>query len=262
MVSKLHFLAVELARWVAVYGLYLVSRQAAIAGEDGAFRHSDAIVGLERTLHLFQEEQVQDAAAWTHCAGQFLAAYYMLGFAPVCVCALVWTAWRHRTAYLALRRHLIFALLLATPFFLLYPAAPPRLVAGLGIGDSVGLSGHDTGSFIGIRFNPYAAMPSLHVGWSLLVALGVLPLVHGHVLRALVAAHPFVMAVTVTATGNHFFLDVAVGVAIALAARSLSQRLPLRPASEVLSRRGLKLATVIRGASFWDGLPLAQRLRA
>ena len=50
--------------------------------------------------------------------------------------------------------------------------APPRLVEGLGIADTVGLSGgHDEGSFMGVSFNPYAAMPSMHVGWSLLVGI-------------------------------------------------------------------------------------------
>jgi hypothetical protein len=227
MVSKLQFLALELVRWVAVYGLYLAGREAAIADEGAALRHTDTIVGIERSLHILQEEQVQDAAAWTHVAGGFLSAYYMVAFAPVCVAALVWTAWRHRSAYVALRQRLVLALVLATPFFLLYPAAPPRLAAGLGVGDSVGLSAHDTGSFVGIRFNPYAAMPSLHAGWSLLVALTLLPVVRSRFARGLLVAHPVVMAVTVTATGNHFFLDVAVGVAIALTARALSRiRIP------------------------------------
>jgi hypothetical protein len=237
MVAKLHFLALELVRWVAVYGLYLAGRQVAIADEDAAFRHTDAIVDVERTLHVLQEEHVQDAAAWTHCAGEFFAAYYMVGFAPVCVGALLWTAWRHRSAYTALRRRLTLALILATPFFLLYPAAPPRLAAGLGIGDSVGLSGHDTGSFMGIRFNPYAAMPSLHVGWSLLVALSLLPLVSNRFVRTLVIAHPVLMVLTVTATGNHFFLDSVMGASIALSARTLARFNPTYTWRYAMSKR-------------------------
>jgi hypothetical protein len=115
---------------------------------------------------------------------------------------------------------------LATPFFLLFPAAPPRLVEGLGIADTVGLTTHDTGSFLGIRFNPYAAMPSLHVGWSLLVTLAVLSLLRRPALRIAAALHPVLMALAVTATGNHLFLDMAVGGAIALAAISLARVRP------------------------------------
>ena len=65
---------------------------------------------------------------------------------------------------------LFISLGIALVVYLAFPTAPPRLVPGLGIADTVGLSGHDTGSFAGVRFNPYAAMPSLHVGWSILAA--------------------------------------------------------------------------------------------
>jgi Tol biopolymer transport system component len=239
MQAKARFVAVEFVRWTAVYALYLLGREAAIGNEDAAIRHTEGLVRAERALGVFREEQVQDAVARTHAASGLLDAYYMLGFAPVCVAALVWTAWRHRAAYLELRHRLRLALALAVPFFVLFPAAPPRLIDGLGIGDTVGLSGHDTGSFFGIRFNPYAAMPSLHVGWSLLVAASVLPLVRRRTLRIAVAAHPLAMALAVTATGNHLFLDIALGVAVAIAAGALAAA-PLRvidPRRIVMPRR-------------------------
>ena len=89
---------------------------------------------------------------------------------------------------------------------------------GLGIADTVGLSSHDTGSFGGVRFNPYAAMPSMHVGWSLLVGIVGFRTARRPVVRAFFALHPLLMAVTVTATGNHYFLDSLVGAAVALTA--------------------------------------------
>src|SRR5919198_3577644 len=248
MQARARFIAVELVRWLAVYALYLLGREVAIANEEAAIRHTEGLVAAERALGLFREEQVQDAASWTHAAARFFELYYMVGFAPMCVAALLWTAYRHRAAYLELRRRLYYALALAIPFFLFFPAAPPRLLEGLGIADTVGLAGHDTGSFLGVRFNPYAAMPSLHVGWSLLLALSVLPIVRNRSARVLVAAHPVVMSLTVTATGNHFFLDIAVGIAIALAARSLS-RIPVPRPRQDLSRPRLKPATVTHGAA-------------
>lgn len=222
MQARARFIAVELVRWLAVYALYLLGREVAIANEEAAIRHTEGLVAAERALGLFREEQVQDAASWTHAAARFFELYYMVGFAPVCVAALLWTAYRQRAAYLELRRRLYYALALAIPFFLFFPAAPPRLLEGLGIADTVGLAGHDTGSFLGVRFNPYAAMPSLHVGWSLLVALGILPLLRGRALRVAVAAHPLLMTLAVVATGNHLFLDIAVGAGIALAACALA----------------------------------------
>ena len=74
-------------------------------------------------------------------------------------------------AYRELRTWLLLSIAIASLSYLLLPTAPPRLVEGLGIADTVGLAGHDTGSFAGIKFNPYAAMPSMHVGWSLLIGL-------------------------------------------------------------------------------------------
>ena len=94
----------------------------------------------------------------------------MLGFGPVIASLLVWLAGARRNLYVELRTLLLISLGIALIAYLAFPTAPPRLVPGLGIADTVGLSGHDTGSFAGVRFNPYAAMPSLHVGWSILAA--------------------------------------------------------------------------------------------
>ena len=96
----------------------------------------------------------------------------MLGFAPLILTALVWLAWRRRDVYRSCARRSCVAIGMAAVVHLTFPVAPPRMIGGLGISDWVGLSGgHDSGSFAGIRFNPYAAMPSMHVGWSLLVGI-------------------------------------------------------------------------------------------
>ena len=131
---------------------------------------------------------------------------------------LVWLGLRDRSRYRELRRLLFLSLAFAVVLYVAYPCAPPRLVPGLDVADTVGLSSHDTGSFAGIKFNPYAAMPSMHVGWSLLVGIVGFRAARRLPLRAFFALHPFVMAVTVTATGNHYFLDSAVGAGIALLA--------------------------------------------
>ena len=81
--------------------------------------------------------------------------------------------------------------------YALLPMAPPRLVPDIGIADTVGLAaGHDTGSFGGVvPFNPYAAMPSMHVGWSLLVGIFGFRALRGNALRWVFALHPVLMAV-------------------------------------------------------------------
>jgi hypothetical protein len=210
----LRFAAVELALWAALYGAYLGLRAVAIAGEARAFRNADGVIGAERAVGLAHEAGAQRAL---EPAESFLSAYYMLGFAPLILSALVWLAWRRRDLYRSLRTALLCSIGLAAVVHLAFPVAPPRLVADLGIADWVGLAGgHDTGSFAGIRFNPYAAMPSMHVGWSLLVGLVVWRAAPGR-LRALGLLHPLMMTLAVTATGNHYLLDALAGAAVALA---------------------------------------------
>ena len=209
------FASFELALWAGLYGAYLALRGISIAQPDVAFQHAASLVELERTAGLFHEESLQSALAW----GQgFFSAYYMLAFAPLLATTLVWMGLRHRDRYRELRTLLLLSLGIAAVFYVLYPTAPPRLVPGLGIADTVGLSSHDTGSFGGVRFNPYAAMPSMHVGWSLLVGIVGFRTARRPIVRAFFALHPLLMAVTVTATGNHYFLDSLVGAAVALTA--------------------------------------------
>jgi hypothetical protein len=209
----LRFAAFEIAVWAALYGAYLAVRGATIGDQGKALANGRHIAAAERALGLFHEVQVQHALAALH--GLF-SAYYMAGFAPVVAATLVWLAIRQPLQYRDLRTALLVSLSLATVVFIVFPAAPPRLIPNLGIIDTVGLGGHDTGSFAGVRFNPYAAMPSMHVGWSLLVGLAGFRAARRRLVRALFAVHPLVMALTVTATGNHFALDAIAGATIAL----------------------------------------------
>jgi hypothetical protein len=207
------FVAFELAVWASLYGLYLAVRGLTIGSPGEAFAHAWHVVNAERALGVFHEPAVQRLLA---PAEGFLSAYYMLGFFPVVAGVTVWLALRDRAAYRGLRNALLLSIAFATVVFVLFPTAPPRLVGGLAIEDTVGLSSHDTGSFLGVRFNPYAAVPSMHVGWTLLVAVYAFRATRRRALRAALALHPALMALAVTATGNHFFVDSAAGAGVAV----------------------------------------------
>jgi PAP2 superfamily len=231
------FASFELALWAGLYGAYLALRGVSIAQPDVAFEHASTLIDFEQGAGLFHEKSLQSALAWGH---DFFSAYYMLAFAPLLATTLVWMGLRHQDRYRELRTLLLLSLGIAAIFYVLYPTAPPRLVPGLGIADTVGLSSHDTGSFGGVRFNPYAAMPSMHVGWSLLVGLVGFRTARRPVVRAFFALHPLVMAVTVTATGNHYFLDSLVGAAVALTAVAVVagvRRVPPPHKAEVIQLR-------------------------
>lgn len=166
----------------------------------------------------------------------------MLGFGPLLAVSLVWLGLRRRGGYRELRTAMFSSLALASFFFVLYPTAPPRLVTGLGIADTVGLSGHDSGSFAGIHFDPYAAMPSMHVGWSVLLALVGIRVFTGTLPRVLFGLHPLLMTLAVTATGNHYLVDAAAGATVALIGYALVSCRSIRFLPGALSR-GLHLGS-------------------
>ncbi len=208
------FASGELGLWAAVYAAYLVTRGLTIGARPDAVGHARELVGAERALGIFREHSLQHALA---PAVTFFSAYYLVGFGPICAVVLVWLAIRRRDRYVELRDALLVSLGLATIVFVLFPTAPPRLVPGLGITDTVGLSGHDTGSFLDIRFDPYAAMPSMHVGWSVLVAVAGFRAVRGRAARMMFALQPLLMVIAVSATGNHLFVDSLAGATVAAA---------------------------------------------
>jgi lysylphosphatidylglycerol synthetase-like protein (DUF2156 family) len=216
------FAAFELLLWGLVYGLYLAVRGVSIASADEAVANARGVVHLEEALGVSREAGLQTAFG---AADGALSVYYLAGFAPLLVGVLVWLAVWHRPLYRELRSLLLLSISLAVVVHMALPVAPPRLVPGLGIADTVGLD-HDHGSIAGIPFNPYAAMPSMHVGWSLLVGLVAWKAVSSLLARGFFAAHPVVMAVAVTATGNHYFLDSLAGVLVALLALGLWKLVP------------------------------------
>jgi PAP2 superfamily protein len=212
------FAAREVLVWASLYPAYLAIRGSSIDDGRTAIAHGSDLIQLERATGLFHEADVQSAL---HPVVEVFSAYYMLGFGPLIATVCIWLGIRHRHLYRELRTLLLTSLGLAVIGYVTYPTAPPRLVPGLGISDTVGLSGHDTGSFAGIRFNPYAAMPSMHVGWSVLVGILGFRAARSRLLKAFFVLHPFVMVLTVTATGNHYFVDALAGTAAALTALTL-----------------------------------------
>jgi hypothetical protein len=215
------FVVQELALWTLVYPLYLLSREILTSSPGEAQRHARDLISLEHVLGLRFEHAVQSAVTSSPLLEAGFDAYYEAAFYPLIVVALVWLGLFRRELYRGARSAMIVSLLLAMVFFILFPTAPPRLVSGLGIRDTIGMQGHDVGSFHGIRYNPYAAMPSLHVDWSVIVASSLYRSTRRQLLRALALLHPVLMAIATIATGNHYVLDCVVGASIGLVALRL-----------------------------------------
>jgi PAP2 superfamily len=226
----------ELALVVALYAVYEVVRGFGSTTLSAARSHTAEIVALERHLGVFVERAVQQTVENLPALPMLLGFAYMSLHFGATAAALVWVHRSHRDRFALVRTTLVVSTSISLAIYVLYPAAPPRL-AGLGFADTVtDKAGINLSSdALGSLYNPFAAVPSLHFGYALLVGLTVAALARRRWVRWLGASYPPFMLFTIVATGNHFIFDALAGgivVAIAyLAARALLGPHPTRPAT-------------------------------
>lgn len=207
------------------YSAYQQVRLAATGGTNAGGRvtaeqHGDQILSMERFLHIDIERWANHAVVKVDWLRSFFDFYYASFhfFVPLSVLAVLYV--RRPADYRWARSALGFATLFALVGFWLYPLAPPRLMPGFGIIDTVhgvqDFSKPDYGTLTALT-NQYAAMPSLHFGWSLWCGLVIAILAAKWWMKALGLLHPFFTASAIVATGNHWILD-AVGGAMVVGA--------------------------------------------
>ena len=173
---------------------------------EGATANALTVWHAERALHLPSELAMQQAMTPHHWLVQLANGYYVYGhFNPVIV-LLAWVFWRHREAYPRVR--LLLCLLTAVAFMVHFvPVAPPRLMPQLGFHDVALEYGQSVyGSFGAGIPGQLLAMPSLHVGWAILLAYVVVTTARSR-WRWLAIAHPVLMTVDVAVTANHWWAD-------------------------------------------------------
>ena len=197
---------------MALYAVYEIVRGQGHATVAAARAHTDWIVHFEQRFHVFGERAVQHAADTVPGAPALLGiAYIALHFLGT-TAFLVWLYRRHRERFALVRNTMIAATGLALTLYVVFPVAPPRLAA-LGFVDTVSRhAGVNLSSdVLGSLYNPFAAVPSLHFGYALLVGVTIAALARRRVVRVLALAYPLVMLFVIVATGNHFFFDAAGG---------------------------------------------------
>ena len=233
--SVRHSLRTEAVVVLALYGLYELTRGLVVGDAHVASAHADRLVAVERSLHLLFEVNVQRAVhALPGLTGLLGVAYLTLHLA-VTAGVLLWLHQRRPAAFPFVRTTLLLASGVALVGFLVYPTAPPRL-AGIGIADTVSNGHVDLNrGLVSSLYNPYAAVPSMHIGYALIVGASLLR--HGRrpLVRALGALYPPFVLLAVVATGNHFFFDAAAGALVAVVAAAAAARLTRRAAPNRIS---------------------------
>jgi hypothetical protein len=207
----------EFALFGAVYLLYDAARWVCAGHLTVARAHALRVIALERSLHIAVEGSVQRALD-SGVLSFVLSNIYLAAQAIVLPAALIWLYRRSPVVYLHLRGTVVVTWLIATPIFALYPVAPPRL-AGIGVQDIVShqavvtLTGQST-----LFYNPYAAVPSLHVGLAFSIGIAVAAALRRPWIRALALLWGPLVTLAVIATGNHYFFDAATGLLVAAVA--------------------------------------------
>ena len=143
---------------------------------------------------------------------------------------LLWLHCRRPTAYPFIRTTLLLASALAVVGYVVFPIAPTRL-SNTGILDTVSNKHVDlNAALVSSLYNPNAAVPSMHVGYALIVGASLARQAPHLITRLAGLAYPPFVLLVIVAAGNHFFVDAAAGAAVAgvalLAARRLARRRP------------------------------------
>lgn len=227
------------------YSVYSHIRAAATGSVGAAEEHARQIHSVEGALGIDIEHWVNQAVVRTEWLEAFFNFYYTSFHfvVPLSILGVLYV--RRPSDYRWARASLAFATVLALLGFWLYPLAPPRLMPGMGFIDTVhgpqDLANPDYGAMTAVT-NQYAAMPSLHFGWSLWCGLVVLVLAPKLWMKLLALLHPLFTVCAIVATANHWVLDAAGGAAVVGAGFGLTyvlagRRKLLIPARSVPSAR-------------------------
>jgi PAP2 superfamily len=210
--SGLGSVAWEAGLLFALYGLWMFAGSFTVMSPDGALPRARWLWHAERVLYLPSETSVQRLFLPHPLLIQAFNLYYDILHFPILGVCLVWLYVRHRGRYASIRTTVV----LFTGASLLIqfiPVAPPRMLPGTGLIDTAVKYGQSVYSWHG-GFDPdeLSAMPSVHVGWALIVAIAVITVSRSR-WRWLAAGYPLLTLLVVAVTANHFWLD---GIAAAV----------------------------------------------
>src|SRR5215211_4053853 len=207
----------------------MVRKQFIQRAEAVAFDNAIQIIDLEKRLHLFFEPDLQSWVLrheWLIRTLNYYYSYFMWTFYVCCVAAIIFAPARFRRY----RRVFLLSMLLALPWYAIYPLAPPRFMSNYGYPfvDTLMVYGpmyFKQGGLV--TANQFAAMPSMHIGWTTIGAFMLAAAFPWHRIGAIIGAlHVTIMTITVMSTGHHWWLDFVGGWLVVAAAFSLARILP------------------------------------
>ncbi|MBI2723744.1 MAG: phosphatase PAP2 family protein [Chloroflexi bacterium] len=215
-------LIAEILFIIPAYTAYQFVR-GAVHGQAGtAFDNASKLITIEQRLGIFREAFLQQLILPKAYLVDFFNYLYIWGHLPVLIAVAIWLYIRHRENYALFRNAFLISGVIALIGFSTVPLAPPRYMPEFGFTDTI----IKAQSYYALQnpkiVNQYAAMPSLHFGWDLLVAIAIGVNTRIRSVRFLVPVLPVVMLGGIVLTANHYFLDAVAGALVAVLGLSIA----------------------------------------
>src|SRR5919202_4446035 len=207
----------QLLIWFGFLLAYQIARGFADRDPTRAFANGWKVIDWEQRLTGLGELTLQGWTQSSHFLEEMVAWTYWNSEFTVIGLTLLWVYLRRNEAFTRFRNTILLANVLGLIGYVVLPTAPPRMFPSLGFLDTLGDFGglnHGSG-LVSLAANPYAAMPSLHAADALIVGIVVASVVRRPLWKALWLLWPAWVWFAVMATGNHFWLDVLAGIALA-----------------------------------------------
>jgi hypothetical protein len=210
-------LGVQLLLFCGAYWLYRLVRGLTDGRIAEAFENARQLIRLEQGLGLFIEPTVHAWAAGSSWVIDGASWMYVNSHFTITTLTLAFIYLRRNASFYFIRNMFMVAMGLALVLYATYPTAPPRFMPEWGFQDSVaqftGLTSE--GSSANALYNPFAAVPSMHVAFALMLGMPMAYLAKRRWVKLLWLAYPAVVSFVVVATANHWWFDAFSGAVVA-----------------------------------------------
>ena len=212
-------LLLEATILIFAYLAYEAVRRFVAPSSHEAFGHAFNIIQFEQRLGIFFEPSLQGAIVDHHWLVTIFNWIYVWGYLPVIGAMALYLYIWHHDFYTRYRNAFLLSGAVGLIIFATVPVAPPRMFPEFGFVHTVRDHSNVYRQFEGSDLvNEFAAVPSFHFGWILLVSLALIQTNHRLLVRGVAAMLPVMMLLAIVLTANHYLIDAAIGAAIVLAA--------------------------------------------
>jgi len=218
----------QLALFLLAYNGYQLVRGVVDGKQHIAMANADRVIHFERSLGSFFEPALQGSVmAHEHWLIDIANWMYLNSHFVVTTAFLVWLYLFRNDHFYFVRNMFLVAMAIALVGYTVFPTAPPRFIPEAGFTDTIArfTDIQQDGAAASLLVNPFAAVPSMHIAFALMISIPGARLSKSAVARGLWCAYPMIVFFVIVLTGNHFWFDAAAGAAVAGAAAVVANRL-------------------------------------